>query len=424
MSEDFESRLFPRLPAIVEHFGTPFHIYDEVGIREGMRQLLALFSWCPDFREYFAVKALPNLRIMTMLLEEGCGFDCSSIPELVMARQVGATPDRIMFTSNNTSPVEYQVAQSEGGCILNLDDISFVGKVPEPFPELICFRYNPGPDREGNAIIGKPEEAKYGLRRDQLLDACKEAIERGAKRFGLHTMIISNELNYTYMVETVWMLLDLVELLGRELGVEFDFSNIGGGIGIPYKPDDQPFNLGALAAASRGLFQSFGERNGYQPKLFMESGRAITGPHGVLATTVINRMNKHREYLGVDACMSSLMRPGMYPTAYHRCTVLRPDGTGEIGIDEPFDVVGSLCENNDKFAVQRGLPAFSAEGDSVIIHDTGAHGIAMGFWYNGRLRPKELLLLGDGSVELIRRAETVDDYLRTQLDFERNVLKL
>lgn len=423
MSAEFESRLFPRLPAIVEHFGTPFHVYDEVGIREGIQRLLALFSWCPSFLEYFAVKALPNPRILAMLLEEGCSFDCSSIPELVMVRQVGATPEQIMFTSNNTAPVEYAEAGAHGGCILNLDDITFVEKVPDPFPELVCFRYNPGSLREGNAIIGTPEEAKYGLRRDQLPDAYENAMKRGAKRFGLHTMIISNELNYTYMVETVRMLLDFVELLGKKLGIKFDFINIGGGIGIPYKLEDDTFNLAALADASRGLFHSFEERNGYQPKLFMESGRAVTGPHGVLVTKIINRMSKHREYLGVDACMSSLMRPGMYG-AYHHHTVLRPDGTGESGVDEPFDVVGSLCENNDKFAVQRGLPALSSEGNLVVIHDTGAHGHAMGFQYNGRLRPQELLLRTDDSVELIRRAETEEDYFRTTTDIEPRELTL
>ncbi len=421
MSEEFESRLFLQLPAITKHFGTPFHIYDEVGIREGVKQLLALFSWSSTFREFFAVKALPNLRILEMLLEEGCGFDCSSIPELVMARRIGATSDQIMFTSNNTSQLEYKEAQSSGGCTLNLDDITFVRKVPEPFPELICFRYNPGALREGNEFIGEPREAKYGVRRDQIVEAYQKAQQRGAERFGLHTMVVSNERNYTYMVETVRMLLDLVEEVQDKLGACFKFINIGGGIGIPYRPEEEPFNLEALAAASRGLFDSFAERNDYAPSLFMESGRAVTGPHGVLVTRVLNVMSKHREFLGVDACMSSLMRPGMYG-AYHHLTVLAPDGTPQIGVNGLFDVGGSLCEGIDKFSVQRELPILTEEGDLVVIHDTGAHGHAMGFQYNARLRPQELLLRTDGSVELIRRAETTEDYLRTNVEFDPKVL--
>lgn len=423
MSMAFQDRLFSKLPAITEHFGTPFHIYDEVGIRAGVRELYKRFGWNSGFREYFAVKALPNLRIMQILLEEGCGFDCSSIPELIMARQVGAKPDQIMFTSNNTSPKEYEVALSEGGCILNLDDISFIDKVPEPFPNLICFRYNPGAEREGNAIIGKPEEAKYGLRHDQLITAYRQAIKRGATRFGLHTMVVSNERNYLQMVETVRMLLELVDWLEKELEISFEFINIGGGFGIPYRLEDQGFNMNAFAAAAFGLYQNYG-RGDSNPALFMESGRWVTGPHGVLVTTVLNKMSKHRDYIGVDACMSSLMRPGMYD-AYHHITPV--DRLGEVvwsKNDMEFDVVGSLCENNDKFAVQRSLPWNIIVGEHLIIHDTGAHGIAMGFQYNGRLRPTELLLHEDGSVELIRRAETTEDYLRTQTDFEPDVLKL
>jgi diaminopimelate decarboxylase len=422
MSPSYAERLEPVLPKIAAEFGTPFHIYDEAGIVENGRRLNELFAGIPGFREYYAVKALPNLRILELVFNElGFGFDCSAIAELQMARQVGAKPQDIMFSSNNTSPAEYAEALAYGGCILNLDDITFVDKVPA-MPELICFRYNPGSRREGNTIIGKPEEAKYGLRHDQVVEAYRRARDAGAKRFGLHTMVISNERNHEYMVATIEMLFDVMRMVTKELGIQFEFINIGGGIGIPYRPEDNAFDLEGLAAKATALFKQFGESEGYQPRLLMECGRYITGPYGVLVTQVLNVMSKYRDYVGVDACMSSLMRPGMYD-AYHHITAVGLDGQPKRGVAGLVDVVGSLCENNDKFAQQRPLPAVQ-DGDLLMIHDTGAHGLAMGFQYNGRLRPKELLLRRDGSVELIRRAETIEDYLRTQTNFEPKLLSL
>ena len=422
MSPSYAERLEPVLPKMAAEFGTPFHIYDEAGIVENGRRLNELFAGIPGFREYYAVKALPNLRILELVFNElGFGFDCSAVAELQMARQVGAKPADIMFSSNNTSPAEYAEALAHGGCILNLDDITFIDKVPA-MPELICFRYNPGSRREGNTIIGKPEEAKYGVRHDQVVEAYRRARDAGAKRFGLHTMVISNERNHEYMVATIEMLFDVMRDVTEELGIQFEFINIGGGIGIPYRPEDNAFDLEALASKATGLFEKFGESEGYQPRLLMECGRYITGPYGVLVTQVLNVMSKYRDYVGVDACMSSLMRPGMYD-AYHHITAVGQDGRPKRGVSGLVDVVGSLCENNDKFAQQRPLPAVE-DGDLLMIHDTGAHGLAMGFQYNGRLRPKELLLRRDGTVELIRRAETIDDYLRTQVNFEPKVLSL
>jgi diaminopimelate decarboxylase len=408
MSTSFQDRLFPHLEKIAAHYGTPFHIYDEAGIRATSEGLKQAFAGIDGFREYFAVKALPNLRILELMQELGFGYDCSSIPELIMSRQVGGRGDDIMFTSNNTSQEEFLAAAEQGGCILNLDDISLIPKVPN-FPELICFRYNPGPRRTGNVIIGHPEEAKYGVSHEQVVEAYRQAKARGAKRFGLHTMVASNERDYTYIVQTAVMLLELVAMVGKELNIRFEFVNIGGGLGIPYRPTDQGLNLPAMAREITELFTAFKKEHGYAPRMLMESGRFITGPHGCLVTTAINHKDIYRKYIGVDACMSSLMRPALYD-AYHHISVL---GKEHLPKSEVYDVAGSLCENNDKFAVQRELPPI-AEGDLLVLHDTGAHGHAMGFQYNGRLRPKELLLRTDGTVELIRRAETVEDYLLTQ----------
>ncbi|MEW6673886.1 MAG: diaminopimelate decarboxylase [Thermodesulfobacteriota bacterium] len=414
MSAQFSGRLFPVLKAVSSHFGTPFHIYDEAGIRATGEALKKAFSGIQGFREYFAVKALPNPAILRIMKSMGFGFDCSSIAEILLSRSVGGASEDIMFTSNNTSREEFGVAAADGGSILNLDDVSLIPKVPD-MPELICFRYNPGPRRTGNSIIGNPAEAKYGVSHEQIMAAYRDARALGAKRFGLHTMLASNERNYVYMVHTAEMVLDLAEWIGKELGIRFEFLNIGGGFGIPYKPDDTPLNLDAMAAEITQRFQRFSKRNGYMPKLYIESGRYMTGPHGVLAVKAINHKNIYRKYIGVDACMSSLMRPGMYG-AYHHISVPGKD-------DHPkrvtVDVVGSLCENNDKFAIQRDLPEIT-EGDILVIHDTGAHGHAMGFNYNGKLRPQELLLRADGRVELIRRAETVEDYFAT-LRFDENI---
>ncbi len=415
MPETFRQRLFPLLPSIAAHYGTPFHIYDEQGIRDTGRRLKEAFAGVARFREYYAVKALPNPRVLAVMAEMGFGFDCSSIAELRLSRRVGARGEDLMFTSNNTSAEDFDEAAAEGGSILNLDDISLLPKVPE-MPELICFRYNPGERRSGNEIIGNPVESKYGVSHEQLLPAFRQAREMGASRFGLHTMLASNELNYRYMVQTAAMLLELVEEISAELGITFEFVNIGGGLGIPYRPDAANLDLVSMGREIADLFQAFATRHGYQPALYMESGRFMTGPHGVLVTTAINRKEIYRTYVGVDASMSSLMRPGMYG-AYHHIDVVGKEG----GATEVVDVVGSLCENNDKFAIQRPLPKI-VDGDLLVIHDTGAHGIAMGFNYNGNLRPKELLLRSDGTTELIRRAETVDDYFAT-LSFGPDVFR-
>lgn len=417
MSQGFKDRLYPCLPAIAEHYGTPFHIYDEAGIRETGRQLKEAFAGITSFREYYAVKALPNPSVLKLMQDMGFGFDCSSITELMLARSLGVSGMDIMFTSNNTSPEEFQAAEAEGGCILNLDDITLIDKVPR-MPELICFRYNPGARRSGNDIIGKPEEAKYGVSHDQIIEAYRRARAKGAKRFGLHTMLASNELNYTYMVRTAAMLLELVETISVELGISFEFINIGGGLGIPYTPEAQPLDIRAMGQEIAGLFTAFKARYGYCPALLMESGRFMTGPHGVLVVRAINRKEIYRTYIGVDACMSALMRPALYG-AYHHIEVLGKEGNGATEI---VDVVGSLCENNDKFAVQRQLPRIT-DGDLLIIQDSGAHGHAMGFNYNGKLRPKELLLRQDGMVALVRREERPDDYFAT-LQFEEKTLRL
>lgn len=414
MSESYRKRLSAVLPQIVETFGTPFHIYDETGIRETGQRLNKAFETLPGFREYFAVKALPNPSIMKIMKEMGFGFDCSSTPELHLARQIGSTGDDIMFTSNNTSRGQFKSAMENGGCILNLDDVSLVDKL-SPFPELICFRYNPGARRSGNTIIGNPVEAKYGVSHDQIISAYKKAMDNGAKKFGIHTMLASNELNHEYMIETADMLLGIIAMLNEKLGIRFDFINIGGGLGIPYLPDLPVFNLEAMAKGIVSSIEAFKEKNGWAPRLLMESGRYMTGPHGVLVTTVINHKQIYRNYVGVDASMSSLMRPGMYD-AYHHIHVHGKENAEPL---HTVDVTGALCENNDKFAVQRQLPE-TVEGDILVIHDTGAHGHAMGFNYNGHLRPKELLFREDGTVELIRRAETMKEYFAT-LDFEPRV---
>lgn len=404
-SPEWLQRLDASLPQIAEHFGTPFHIYDEQGIRATGERLKNAFP-IAGFREYYAVKALPNPHILRILFDLGFGFDCSSIAELVLARQVGARGSDIMFTSNNTTQEEFAAALSDGGCLLNFDDISLIDKVPH-MPETICFRYNPGPQRGGNVIIGNPVEAKYGVASHQILEAYRMAQARGAKHFGLHTMLVSNERDQTYMLDTVAMLLDLVTEISTTLNIRFDFINMGGGLGIPYRPDDTPLDLEGLGVEAAGQLEAFRQQHGYAPALHMESGRYLTGPHGVLVTRVINHKDTYRRYIGVDANMSSLMRPGMYG-AYHHASVC---GKGDVG-NEVVDIVGSLCENSDKLAIQRSLPHIE-EGDLIIIHDTGAHGHSMGYNYNARLRPQELLWHSDNRITRIRRAETLADYFST-----------
>ena len=407
MSQAFEQRLSAVLEKTIQQFGTPFHIYDEAGIKETGHHIKQAFSKMKDFREYFAVKALPNPTIMTLMKEMGFGFDCSSSPELMLAREIQSQGEDLMFTSNNTSQEQFLTAAEKGGCILNLDDISLIDKVPD-MPELICFRYNPGPRRKGNKIIGNPVEAKYGVTHEQIESAYQKAMDKGATRFGMHTMLASNELNFEYIVETTRMLLGMVEEISYKLNIEFEFINIGGGLGIPYRPEQTKIDVEAMGREIFELMELFKKKNGWVPKLFMESGRYMTGPHGALVTQVINHKDIYRKYVGVNASMAALMRPGMYD-AYHHIHI---HGKDESMDTQVVDVVGPLCENNDKFAVQRNLPV-TQEGDILIIHDTGAHGHAMGFNYNGQLRPQELLLRTDGTVELIRRQETVADYFAT-----------
>ncbi len=416
MSDAYRQRLSTILPRIVDNFHTPFHIYDAEGILQTCRRLISAFRNIDGFKEFFAVKALPNPAVMKLIQSVGFGFDCSSVPEIQLARQIGSSGRDIMFTSNNTSRDQFDFALDQGGCILNLDDISLIDKLTR-IPDLICFRYNPGERRKGNRIIGNPVEAKYGVSHEQIVDAYRRCIDLGVRRFGIHTMLASNELNHEYMVETARMLLDLIETIHQILGIRFEFINIGGGLGIPYTPEAAPLDLDAMAEGITRLFEQFGARNQWVPRLYMESGRYITGPHGVLVTSVINHKNIYRKYVGVDASMSALMRPGMYD-AYHHIHI---HGKEDCAGLEKVDVVGALCENIDKFAVQRDLPP-TVEGDILIIHDTGAHGHAMGFNYNGHLRPKELLLREDAGVELIRREETMADYFAT-LNFEPVLLR-
>jgi diaminopimelate decarboxylase len=402
-----------QIAAIARRYPTPFHIYDEKAIRGNARLLKDSFAGIPGFREFFAVKALPNPFILKILKEEGFGADCSSLPELLLAEKTGITGENIMFSSNDTPAREYQKAR-ELGAIINLDDISHIEFLERHagLPDLISFRYNPGNARKGNIIIGQPAEAKYGFTREQLFEGYRLLKAKGIRRFGLHTMVASNELDYRYFVETVAMLLGLAVDLNREVGIDFEFINMGGGIGIPYRPEQCAVPLGQIAEEVGDLYETCIAGNGLQPpRLYMECGRAVTGPYGYLVSTVLHLKHTYKDYVGLDASMADLMRPALYG-AYHHITVL---GKEKAPADRVYDVTGSLCENNDKFAVNRKLPAVEP-GDIVVIHDTGAHGHAMGFNYNGKLRPAELLLRENGEVLPIRRAETPDDYFAT-LDF-------
>lgn len=404
-----------QIEAILEKHPTPFHVYDEAGIRGAARELLAAFEWAPAFKEFFAVKATPNPHILALLKEEGLGADCSSLAELILAEKAGIIGENIMFSSNDTPANEYAKAR-ELDSLINLDDVTHIDYLEEHcgMPEVICFRFNPGPLREGNAIIGTPEEAKYGCTREQLFEGYRRVRQLGAQRFGLHTMVASNELNPDYFVETASMLFSLVVELKEKLDIRIEFINLGGGIGIPYKPDQEPVDLRRLAEGVRTEYDRQITKNGLDPlNIFMENGRMITGPHGYLVSRVLHRKSIYKEYVGLDACMANLMRPGMYG-AYHHVTVL---GKEDRPLEKVYDVTGSLCENNDKFAIDRELPEIEI-GDLVAIHDSGAHGHAMGFNYNGKLRSAELLLKTDGSFEEIRRAETIDDLFAT-LDFNR-----
>ena len=401
------------LEALTERFPTPFHIYDEKAIRENAQRLKAAFAWNAGFKEYFAVKATPNPYLMKLLKAEGFGSDCSSYPELLLSEKVGVLGEDIIFTSNDTPAYEFAKAK-ELGAIINLDDISHIQYLEEQvgLPELVCCRYNPGPLKGGNAIIGHPEEAKYGFTREQLFEGYRILRDKGVKRFGLHTMVASNELEGAYFVETAHLLFELVGELTAELGIEFEFVNIGGGIGIPYKPEEDAVDIEAVAEGIRKLYEELILGKGLKPlDLRMECGRMVTGPYGYLVSRVLHKKNTYKQFVGLDACMVNLMRPALYG-AYHHITL---PGKEDAPADFVCDVTGSLCENNDKFAIDRALPEPQI-GDLVVIHDAGAHGHAMGFNYNAKLRSAELLLREDGEVVQIRRAETVEDYFAT-LDF-------
>lgn len=403
------------LQTLTEKYETPFYLYDEKAIRENIRRFTKAFSIFPGFKEHFAVKACPNPYILKILRSEGCGADCSSLPELILAENAGIAGEDVMFTSNETPAKEYIYANLKGN-IINLDDIThipFLEKTLGFLPEILSFRYNPGPLKEGNAIIGKPEEAKYGLTEEQIFEAYKICKEKGVKRFGLHTMVASNELNPDYFVETATLLFNLAAKVKEKVGITFEFINLGGGLGIPYKPGDKAVDYDYIARGIKDAYDAIVVPAGLDPlKIYWECGRPITGPYGWLVTRAIHEKHIYRDYIGVDASMADLMRPGMYG-AYHEVTV---SGKENAPKNKVYDVVGSLCENCDKFAVQRQLPEIQI-GDLLIIHDAGAHGRAMGFNYNAKLRCGELLLRQDGSVVEIRRRETIDDYFAT-LDFK------
>lgn len=399
---------------IIAHNPTPFHIYDEAAMLENARKFKAAFAWNKGFKEFFAVKANPNPYLIKLLAGCDFGCDCSSYPELLLAEKAGVTGENIMFTSNNTTAYEFQKAR-ELGAIINLDDISHIEFLEEHtgFPDLISFRYNPGALKAGNAIIGHPEEAKYGFTETQLFEGYRLLQQKGVTRFGIHTMVASNELNGDYFIETADIMFNLIVRLHKKLGIRFEFVNLGGGIGIPYRPEQTAVDMNYVSAGIKLKYDEIIVKNNLAPLgLYFESGRYIAGPYGYLVTKVQHFKHTYRDYAGVDASMHNLMRPALYD-AYHHITVMGKENEPSNCV---YDVTGSLCENNDKFAIQRALPQLEI-GDILVIHDSGAHGHSMGFNYNAKLRSAELLLRPNGSVLQIRRAETVEDYFAT-LDFE------
>ena len=402
-----------QLEAIIENHPTPFHIYDEKAIRENARAFKKAFSWNEGFKEYYAIKAAPNPYLMKILREEGFGIDCSSTAELELAKRVGMSGDEIILTSNDTPAHEFQLAK-DLGAIINLDDISHIEYVEKHvgLPETICMRYNPGDLKQGNLIIGHPEDAKYGFTHEQMIEGYLMLKEKGVKHFGIHTMVASNELDPSYFVETAELLFKLIVEVYEKTGIRIEFANLGGGIGIPYRPEEKAVDLKFVSAGIKKLYEEMIAGNGLAPlKIFFELGRAITGPFGYLVTKVRHIKNTYKSFAGLDACMANLMRPALYG-AYHHITVV---GKENDEAKYKYDVTGSLCENNDKFAIGRLLPKIEPN-DIVVIHDAGAHGHSMGFQYNGKLRSAELLLRENGDVAQIRRAETLDDYFST-LDF-------
>ncbi len=403
------------LEAIATKVATPFHIYDEAAIVRNARAFYDAFSWVPGgFINYFAVKALPNPHILEILKREGLGGDCSSLAELHLCDAAGMKGETLFFTSNDTPSHEYRKA-CELGALINLDDISHIPFLKKSLggklPEVLCFRYNPGPLKAGNVIIGKPEDAKYGFTRDQLFEGYRIARDKGVKRFGLHTMVASNELNPDYFVETAHMVFELVAELGAKLGIRFEFVNLGGGIGIPYRPGQTAVDLAQVGRKIKEVYDQIIVGAGLGPlRVAMECGRMITGPYGYLVTRVLHKKAIYKNYVGLDACMANLMRPGMYGSYHHITVPGREKDPRKV-----YDVTGSLCENNDKFAVDREI-SDPAIGDLLVIHDTGAHGHAMGFNYNGKLRSAEVLWQGGANFKVIRRAETLRDHFAT-LDY-------
>lgn len=400
---------------IVKTYPTPFHIYDERGIRENARNLKKAFSWNKGFKEYFAVKATPNPYILKILKEEGCGTDCSSLTELMMSEACGITGENIMFSSNVT-PAEEYVKARELGAIINLDDITHIDFLKEcaGIPEKISCRYNPGGVlKVSNDIMDNPNDAKYGMTKAQMFEAFSRLKELGVKEFGIHSFLISNTVTNDYYPMLATELFKLAAELKEKCDVHINFINLSGGVGVPYKPEQEPNDIFVIGEGVRKAFEEILVPNGMgDVNIFTELGRFMLAPYGHLVTKAIHEKHIYKEYIGVDACAANLMRPAMYG-AYHHITVLGKEDDKE---EFKYDVTGSLCENNDKFAIDRMLPHIDM-GDYLVIHDTGAHGFAMGYNYNGRLRSAELLKKESGGIKLIRRAETPADYFAT-LDFK------
>lgn len=404
---------------ICNTYPTPFHLYDEKGIRENVRRLKDAFSWNEGFREYFAVKATPNPFILKILMEEGCGVDCSSLTELMLSEAVGCKNEDIMFSSNVTPEEEYQKAFAMGAYI-NLDDfthIDFLERITG-IPETVFCRYNPGGYfRLGNAVMDNPGDSKYGFTKEQMIEGFLKLMEKGAKYFGIHSFLASNTVTNEYYPELARILFELAVELKEKTGADIRYINLSGGIGIPYLPDQEENDIARIGEEVRIAFEEVLVPAGMgNVSLFTELGRYMLGPYGCLVTKAVHEKHIYKEYIGVDACAVNLMRPAMYG-AYHHITVL---GKEEKACDHIYDVTGALCENNDKFAIDRSLPGIEM-GDYLVIHDTGAHGFSMGYNYNGKLRSAELLLREDNSVELIRRGETPRDYFAT-FDFS-NIFK-
>ncbi len=401
-----------KLEEIAKEYPTPFHLYDEKGIRENARALKEAFSWNPGFKEYFAVKATPNPFILKILQDMGCGTDCSSETELMLSKACGFTGHDIMFSSNDTPPEEFKMAD-ELGAIINLDDfthIACVEKVLDTFPETMSCRFNPGGlFRISNDIMDNPGDSKYGMTEEQLTEAFRILKDKGVKHFGIHAFLASNTVTNEYYPLLAEILFELAVRVKNAAGVHIAFINLSGGIGIPYRPDQEPNDIRVIGDGVRKVYEEVLVPAGMgDVAIFTELGRFMLGPYGALVTRAIHEKHTYKEYIGVDACAVNLMRPAMYG-AYHHITVM---GKENAPCDHKYDVTGSLCENNDKFAVDRMLPEIQM-GDLLFIHDTGAHGFSMGYNYNGKLRSAELLLQEDGSVRMIRRAETPKDYFAT-----------